>query len=747
MAIQLTARTLRALQEKNLKPNLIIQFDGLSTLFSTVPVQEIIRINDPGLFIDGTWFIGGLRPIEDNKVYIDSESTTFKTNQQMNYDEAKGSSISTMTIGLVDKNEEISQLISPGFDLEDVLGRKANVFVVYGTGSFFEDSILIFKGFVVTVDSGAGIIKFKLNHPDNKKKVELFKSVETGLTANINASQITVPVDSTANYILPLGALTTYIRIDNELIQYTGFDATNFTGLIRGSLGSIAVGHADNAQVRALFCLEGNPLDLALQLMMSGHGSDPVYEDVPVTSFVRVGSGTTDIANAVFFDGINIPQAFNIQPGDTATITGATNGANNITTAIVSSVTQFEGGYYIVFSGVSMVLELDSSAVIKFFTQYNTLPDGMRMKPDEVDINEHLRIRDFFHSATQMRLYIKQDEIEGKEYLDEQLYKPIACYSLSRKARSSVGYTIGPIPGQDIKTLDATTIREPKSFRILRSTNSAFFNEVVFKFDDTPLSSEEKFTRGDITISQTSKNRIPGTTKTYTAEAQGLRSDLNAVNIIATAAQRILDRYKFGAQKINPKTHMGTAASIEIGDIVVADLSGLKVTDITQGNRRFKGRFFEVQNKATNYKTGNVDIIALDTGLGLDSRFALISPCSPIASVLSSSVFIIGPDPVYPSKFGFDEFRKWEASIGLASSISVRIHNEDYSIDEDLVVTKIEGNQFTLQDPASITLAAGLIVEYTGYTDTDVTDKQKLIYGFMTDAANFPDGGNPYTMI
>jgi hypothetical protein len=394
-----------------------------------------------------------------------------------------------------------------------------------------------------------------------------------------------------------------------------------------------------------------------------------------------------------------------------------------------------------------MVLEFTTSAVIKFFSQWNTLPDGMKMKPDEVDINEHLRIRDFFHSATQMRLYIKQDEIEGKEYLDEQLYKPIACYSLSRKARSSVGYTIGPIPGQDIKTLDITTIREPEKLRITRSTNSAFFNEVVFKFDDTPLSSEENFTRGDIVISATSKNRIPGTTKTYTAAAQGLRTTLNAVNIIATAAQRILDRYKFGAQKINPRVHISTAASIEIGDIIVADLDKLKTTDTTKGNRQFKGRFFEVQNKSTNYKTGNVEMVALDTGLGLDSRFCLISPCSPIKTVLSSSVFIIGPDPVYPSKYGDDEFRKWEASISISSPVSVRIHNADYSVDEDLVVTNIDGNQFTLQDPASITLVAGLIVEYTGYIDTDMTDKQKLIYGFMTDAATFPDGGNPYTMI
>lgn len=120
---------------------------------------------------------------------------------------------------------------------------------------------------------------------------------------------------------------------------------------------------------------------------------------------------------------------------------------------------------------------------------------------------------------------------------------------------------------------------------------------------------------------------------------------------------------------------------------------------------------------------------------------------SPIAGVVSSSVFVIGPDSFYPSKFGDAEYRKWESIVSLTQPISIRVHNADYSVDEDLVVTDINLNQFTLRDPATITLVAGLTVEFTGYVDTDTSDKQKLIYGYMTDDPAFPDAGFVYGMI
>lgn len=749
MAIELTPRTRRALEELSIEPNLVVRIDGYDTLFSAIAVREFLTYGYPDAFYGDTdLFYGGLVDVEDQKQYIDSKSTTYTIRQQMSYDdEAGGSSISSMTIGLVDKNEEVSKLISPGFDLEDILGRKIEVFNVFGESDFFEDSVLMFKGFVTKIDSMAGTITFKVNHPDNKKNVKLFKTTETRLTSAINASDTTIPVESTANFVEPIDVLSTYLRIGDEIIEYTTIAGTDFTGVTRGALGTVAAPHASGDQVRAIYALEDNPFDLALKLMMSGFGTDPIHEDIPVSSFVKVGAGTTQVANAIYFDQVNIPQDFGLSVGDTITTTGATNGANNVTTRTITAVEQFESGYYIVVDGAALVLEDTTSAVMDTFSQYNVFPDGMRMKPEEVDIAEHIRIRDFFFSSAEYQIFIKEDEIDGKDFLDQQIYRPIACYSLPRKTKASVGYTVGPIPGEDIKTLDITSIKDPKNVKITRSTNRSFFNEVVYRYDDDVTDTSERFLSGDITISQTSKDRIPGTTKTFEVSSIGLRTSLNAQNIIASNATRILDRYKFGAELVTCKALLRDSVSLEIGDIVVAEFLDLKVTDISKGNRQFDPRLFEIQNKSINLKNGDVEFVLLDTGLNIDTRFGLMSPCSPIAGVISTSQFVIGPDATYPSKFGDDEFRKWESVLSINQFISIRVHNEDYSIDEDLVVTDINENTFTLQDPATIALAAGLIVEFTGYVDTDTSDKQKLIYAYMTDAASFPDGGEPYSMI
>lgn len=748
MALDLSVATRRALEELSIEPNIVVKFDGIETVFSAKPVNDFITYGYPDIFYgDPNLFYGGLIEIEGNEPLIDSQSTTYSIRQQMNYDVAQASSISSMTVGLVDKDQLITELITPGNTVEDILGRRADIYITFGEVSFFEDSILVFRGFVTSIDSGSGIVKFKINHPDNKKKVKLFKTVETKLNGSINASDTVIGVDDTSNFLEPSGPLSTYIRIGNELIEYTGISGNSFTGCTRGVLGTSPSPHSNDAQVRVLYALEGNPIDLALQIMMSGFGTDPVHEGIAVTSFLKVGAGNTQVANAIYFDQINIPQEYGLRVGDTIDISGATNGANNFTGRTVTDVVQFESGFYVVVNGAALVLEDTTSAVMDTFTQFNVLGDGMRMSPAEVDVDEHIRIRDFFHSATEFRVYIKEDEIDGKEFIAEQLFKPIACYELPRKAQSSIGFTVGPIPGQNIVTLNDTNIKDPRSVKITRTTNRAFYNEVVYKYDDDPLETSEKFQTGNITISQTSKNRIPGTTKTFEIPSLGLRTDLNAQNIVASNSQRIIDRYQFGAELVTLRALLRDGAAVEIGDVVVGDFGNIKVSDITEGSREFKPRLFEVQNKTTNLKTGDVEFVLLDTGLNIDTRFGLISPYSPIAGVVSQSQFVIGLDALYPSRFGEDEYRKWLGLVSVGNPISVRVRNEDYTVDEDLVVQNIDGNTFTLQDAATITLAPGLIVEFTGYDDIDTSDKQKLIYGYMTDAANFADGGFPYSMI
>jgi len=62
------------------------------------------------------------------------------------------------------------------------------------------------------------------------------------LTSDTSAT--TVTVDSTASF-----ESSGFLKIEDEIIQYTGKTSTTFTGLIRGSAGTTATTHADNVAV------------------------------------------------------------------------------------------------------------------------------------------------------------------------------------------------------------------------------------------------------------------------------------------------------------------------------------------------------------------------------------------------------------------------------------------------------------------------------------------------------------------
>ena len=59
-----------------------------------------------------------------------------------------------------------------------------------------------------------------------------------------DTSATTVTVDSTASF-----EASGFLKIEDEIIQYTGKTSTTFTGLIRGSAGTTAATHADNVAV------------------------------------------------------------------------------------------------------------------------------------------------------------------------------------------------------------------------------------------------------------------------------------------------------------------------------------------------------------------------------------------------------------------------------------------------------------------------------------------------------------------
>lgn len=78
----------------------------------------------------------------------------------------------------------------------------------------------------------------------------------TTLNGGIGSSDVTITVVSTTGFWNPASGLTerAVLRIENEVITYTGLTSTTFTGCVRGAMGSTAASHSNGVRVdRAVF--------------------------------------------------------------------------------------------------------------------------------------------------------------------------------------------------------------------------------------------------------------------------------------------------------------------------------------------------------------------------------------------------------------------------------------------------------------------------------------------------------------
>ncbi len=119
----------------------------------------------------------------------------------------------------------------------------------------------------------------------------LYRPVPTVLPAGITNAVSTIPVGSTAGFA-PHGR----IRIDSELIDYTGTTAASFTGARRGAGGTTAAAHGAGAVVAQSLCLIRSIGAIAGPLT---NAQRVVEAAVPNTPFVQTGTATNAINGTV----------------------------------------------------------------------------------------------------------------------------------------------------------------------------------------------------------------------------------------------------------------------------------------------------------------------------------------------------------------------------------------------------------------------------------------------------------------
>ena len=755
MAFEITDNVQQIIDSGQIKPNLVLEIDGVTKKYGAILIKKYVRIGDTDLEIGDpdsnpdAFYIGGFNLIDDQSDIITlSGGTTTQIRQTLKQDKGTGEDISSMQIALVDIENEATLLITPDTTQSpvfDLMGRRCKVYLGFDNTAWKDDYIVIFRGLIDNlISSGSGIVIINLIHPDSKKRTDFFIKSDSDLSASITDSDTTISVDDASQFLVPvLGpsgvndtTLKHYIKIGDEIIQYAGITGNSFTGCTRGSLSTTAVSHLINDNCESIYELSGNVIDLALKLMMSGvNGS--YKSNIDVGNFVRI-SPTTLISNSVFFSQLDVQLEYNVQVGDYITTTGASNGANNVTLKQITGLTVLENGdSYIEVTGVTFVEENDSAAILSFRSQYDALGEGLGMLPEEVDIDEHLKVQSLFLSSFNYQ-FILDDSITGKEFLSEQIYNPASCYSIPRKARSSIGYHIPPIPSAKVTILNEDNVKNASRLMLQRSTSKNFFNSIIYKYNK--VLGEDKYSKSTVTINTDSLDRIPVGNKPLTIESLGLRASLDAENLANQATARRLKKYKFGAELLKGlKTQYATGYKMEIGDIALVNIASLKVTDIASGTRTGEDRLFEIVNKALNIQNGDVSFDLVDTSFDKDIRYCLISPSSFIKSGASTTVFTIKES--YSSPHGVNEYLKWSDYIGTG----VIIHNEDFSISDTSTIQSIAGNEITLSSALSFTPTADMIFEMSNYDNQ--TDAVKLLYGSMTNSATFSDGKPQYKML
>jgi hypothetical protein len=730
MAQDLTIEAQFKAQSLEKEPNIILTIDGFDDIWGAVNVEKLARYGEDGIFYGQTGLVyGGAVQDSRSRDYVSLDGTTTRISQQLEVDKGGTGSIQSFNVKLLDPKGEISQKFSSGFEVADILARDAKVSFLFQGTPYPESAITLFIGIISEITFPAGACIIRVAHPDQLKRQEIFTEIDDELNGSINSSVTTITLNSTVNMVEPAPDFRTYIVVDEEIIEYTGISGNQLTGCVRGSLNTIADSHDDEAATKTMYSLHGNGIEIALKLMLSNPRL-PIYFSSESEDWLDIkdpdpaGPPAPIMIGGVLFRGQNLIEDFGAVAGDNvAYYIGVLEPVPNYTfwgNIEISQVIQTVAGTEVYF-----VNRIDPSVFFELSSKYNKWPIGLNMKPNQVDIERFERV-DSLYSATfpEMSLYMKTG-MTGIDIIQQDLMLPNALYSIPRRGRSSVGLMLPPIAESNVQVLDEKNITNPSELRISRSINESFYNKVVYAFDEDSL--EDDLLGGIVTIDEDSINRINFENKPFKVTARGFRKGNGTEAIIRRQSERVLDRYRFAAEKIEGvKVLLGTGFNIDVSDTVIFGSPALQITDVNRGDRSFAPRVMEVVNKTFDVK-GRITIDLLDTSFSTNGRYGIVGPSSYTSSYADGLLVL---KRSFTSIAG--EQNKWVDYVGE----NIQIRDTDFnfvSIVRLIGVSSGNPNALVISAP-DITVNADYIVELAPYDSAGSISK--AVHPYFTPQVN-----------
>jgi len=754
MSVPLTLTAKLTAQNVNIQPNLVFSIDGIPTKFGASAIYEFIRIGDNDLYIDNylgdPWYIGGYKLIEDQSDYISySGGTTTRISQQLEPDKGLGTSASGLMIALIDKNEEVTRIISPGVGpVNEILGKPCTVQIGFTNNAYPEDYITIFKGLIETIEAGPGLIRFFLSSHEQKKRQTIFipgNSTTTGAISDVGAVTTIDLLDATT-FPVPVAGPTGgfdsdikfYARIGNEFFRYTGKSGNTLTGVVRNEspLDYGQEAHDSGAEVKSVTRLTGSALDIARKTMISGKNG--FYQtSLDITHFNYTSPINLEV-NAIFFFGVNVAEDYGFTVGDYVTTTGAANGANNVSAKPIIQIETTNDGSYIIVDSVTFVDELNSSGTLSIRSQWDTYGYGCKMDPNDIDLLEFARLNSLFLGGFNYDFRL-QNQVIAREFIESQILRPITSFSILRRGRTSMGFHSPPIPGAETVTVNQDNIENAPKLKIRRSLSKNYFNTVTYQFEKDDLQNDFKKIR--VIQDTTSVADFNVGQRAIDVASEGMRDTTGGPSLATSGGNRFLNRYKRASEHVDAiEVRFGDIYPVDIGDNIVLDLSELKASDIKTGTREGPSRIYQVINKSIDFKTGKVSISVVDTNFSGAERYGLIAPASLIGAGTSQTVFTIKSS--FNSVYGGNEYLKWRRF----GTPNIRVRSPDGVTRSGIArIVSFAGNQITVATALGFVPQQDDIMEFPSYNDQDVANSS--LYISMRDTDPFDDGKNRFDMI
>jgi len=181
------------------------------------------------------------------------------TSQTLNPDTANAS-IGNISFSLVDKASIVTTTLGGQLALgRSTRRQRVRVYVGY-EGLAWADYTLVQTQLVSEISYSEGAYKFSCADVQREMRKDLFELAKTTLAQSLSDSATTIEVFATAAFTLVAhgtsysdapSSTVGYLKIQDEVIRYTGKTSTQFTGCTRGALNTRAVEHPVDATAAA----------------------------------------------------------------------------------------------------------------------------------------------------------------------------------------------------------------------------------------------------------------------------------------------------------------------------------------------------------------------------------------------------------------------------------------------------------------------------------------------------------------